>query len=55
MIVGDPDALLKIPGKKSLSELEGWTRNTNLKLLNLMYAVGGQFSFFNPRPTPQKL
>jgi hypothetical protein len=37
MLVGDPDALLNIPGSKSASELEGWTKNPNLKLLNLMY------------------
>ncbi|KAH7442381.1 hypothetical protein KP509_03G085900 [Ceratopteris richardii] len=37
--LGDPDALVKIPGRKGLSELEGWSQSSHLKLLNLMYDV----------------
>ncbi|MCO5589110.1 hypothetical protein L7F22_043076 [Adiantum nelumboides] len=35
--LGDPDALVKVPGKKDSSELEGWSQNSHLQLLNLTY------------------
>ncbi|KAI5062229.1 hypothetical protein GOP47_0022768 [Adiantum capillus-veneris] len=35
--LGDPDALVKVPGKKDPSELEGWSQNSHLQLLNLTY------------------
>eukprot|EP00249_Psilotum_nudum_P016229 c25731_g1_i1 orf=320-2353(-) len=35
--LGDPDALVKVPGRKDLCELEGWADNEHLQLLNLTY------------------
>lgn len=35
--LGDPDALVKVPGRKDLSELEGWSQSAHLQLLNLTY------------------
>jgi translation initiation factor eIF-2B subunit delta len=35
--LGDPDALVKVPGRNDLSALEGWADNEHLQLLNLTY------------------
>lgn len=35
--LGDPDALVKVPGREDLNELEGWAESTHLQLLNLTY------------------
>ncbi|XP_021760026.1 translation initiation factor eIF-2B subunit delta-like isoform X1 [Chenopodium quinoa] len=35
--LGDPDAILKVPGRREINYLKDWTSNENLQLLNLMY------------------
>lgn len=34
---GNPEALVNVPGRKELTELQGWDKNENLQLLNLTY------------------
>lgn len=33
---GDPDAILKVPGRREINYLNDWTNSENLQLLNLM-------------------
>lgn len=35
--LGDPDAILKVPGRREINYLNDWTSSENLQLLNLMY------------------
>ncbi|GAQ79038.1 eukaryotic translation initiation factor eIF-2B delta subunit [Klebsormidium nitens] len=35
--LGNPEALVDVPGRKELTELQGWDKNDNLQLLNLTY------------------
>ncbi|XP_010692482.2 probable translation initiation factor eIF-2B subunit delta isoform X2 [Beta vulgaris subsp. vulgaris] len=35
--LGDPDAILKVPGRTEINYLSDWTSSENLQLLNLMY------------------
>ncbi|KNA20876.1 hypothetical protein SOVF_048410 [Spinacia oleracea] len=35
--LGDPDAILKVPGRREINYLNDWTNSENLQLLNLMY------------------
>ncbi|TVU45923.1 hypothetical protein EJB05_05433 [Eragrostis curvula] len=35
--LGDPDVILKVPGKADLGHLKDWADNANLQLLNLTY------------------
>ncbi|KAK3149868.1 hypothetical protein QOZ80_3AG0224080 [Eleusine coracana subsp. coracana] len=35
--LGDPDVILKVPGKADLDHLKDWADNANLQLLNLTY------------------
>ncbi|GLJ10966.1 hypothetical protein SUGI_0139000 [Cryptomeria japonica] len=35
--LGDPDVLAKVQGRKELNQLEGWTNDESLRLLNLTY------------------
>ncbi|XP_062211918.1 uncharacterized protein LOC133912943 [Phragmites australis] len=35
--LGDPDVILKVPGKADLGHLKNWADNANLQLLNLAY------------------
>lgn len=37
LLAGNPEALVDVPGRKELTELQGWDKNDNLQLLNLTY------------------
>lgn len=36
-LAGNPEALVEVPGRTELTELQGWAKNENLQLLNLTY------------------
>jgi hypothetical protein len=37
LFAGNPEALVEVPGRTELTELQGWDKNENLQLLNLTY------------------